>query len=108
MMTLRQSVPWAVGKTQASSVSPVVRFSEALWGMVTKLSPLKSSAPPNRPSLVRRTPAPSVPVLLFPEPSATVEPPVSLKLYAATRPAGRGAPGIDVAGGAGTGTALQD
>ena len=29
---------------------PVVRLSEALWGTVTKLSPLKTSAPPNRPS----------------------------------------------------------
>jgi hypothetical protein len=27
--TLRQSVPWAVGKTQASSVIPVVRFRSA-------------------------------------------------------------------------------
>ena len=39
----------AVGKTHASSVMPVVRLSEALLGTVTELSPLKTSAPPNRP-----------------------------------------------------------
>ena len=67
-------MPTAVGLTHASIVSPVVRSSGFASGTVTQsLTPSKLSAPPNRPAAVRVAPQ-IVPVLLPPEPSATVVP----------------------------------
>src|SRR4051794_9588545 len=84
-MTVRQAVPVAVGLTQASSVMPVVRCSDAESGIATKaLVPLKFSAPPNLPVVVCVALV-IVPVFALPDASATVVPDASLKLHAPTR-----------------------
>ena len=83
---VRQPPPAAVGLTQASSVMPIVRSSEALSGTVTKLElPLNDSAPPKRP-IGAQPVAVVVPVLPVPDASATVVPAPSLNPYAATWP----------------------
>ena len=52
--TVRQRDPIAVGRTQASSVMPVVRSSESASATVTQsLTPSKLSAPPNLPPVLR-------------------------------------------------------
>ena len=69
-----------VGYTQASSVMPVVRSSDAESLMVTQsLTPSKERALPKRPWVIRVAPL-MVPVLPLPEPSTTVEPLASSKL----------------------------
>src|SRR3954469_2023546 len=73
-----------VGLIQASRVMPVESCRAAEFGIVTQ-PPLKESAPPNLPLVVRATPAPKVPVFV-PAASVTDEPVASLKPYAATRP----------------------
>src|SRR5439155_80447 len=75
----------AVGFTHASSVIPVDRSSDAASATVTQLlTPLKLSADPKRPDVVRVAPL-IVPVLLLPERSMTVAPEPSSKPYAAMR-----------------------
>ena len=77
--------PIAVGRTQASSVMPVVRSSESASATVTQsLMPLKLSAPPNLPPRVRVAPL-IVPVLPRPDPSVAVVPDASSKPQAPTR-----------------------
>jgi hypothetical protein len=53
-----------VGGTKASRVLVVVRCSEAVAGMVTRLEPLKTRALPNVPCVLRVRLLLSVPVLL--------------------------------------------
>src|SRR6185312_6751600 len=90
-MTVRQP-PFAVGRTHASSVMPDVRSSELESGMLTLLDvPLNERAEPNLPA-ADHVAFTSVPLLADPDLSAAVVPAPSSKLYAATRPAGGGAP----------------
>src|SRR6476469_6099673 len=95
-MTVRQAVPTAVGRTQPSSVMPVVRSSEFESATVTQLLvPLKLSAPPNLPAALR--PAPLIaPVLPRPEASAVVVALVSSKPHAPTRLDGACGPTVTV------------
>ena len=76
------------GLTQASSVIPVVRCSDAASGIVTSaLVPLNCNALPNLPD-VDQVAFVIVPLLPFPDASATVVPDPSSNPYAATRPDG--------------------
>src|SRR6266436_9445309 len=87
-MTSRHALVTVDGFTHASNVIPFVRRSEGASLTVTRpLVPLKTKALPNLPWVVQVTPLPSVPVLLFPEESATVVPAPSANPYAATSPA---------------------
>src|SRR5262249_29289383 len=84
-MTSRQLDVTTAGFTHASSVIPVVRCSEAESGIETRaLVPLKESASPNLPDVVHVALV-IVPVLPFPEASATDVPDPSSNPYAATR-----------------------
>ena len=79
------------GLTHASSVIPLERCSEAASGTVTSaLVPLNCSALPYLPVAAQVAPV-IVPVLPFPDASATVVPEPSSKPYAATRPVGAAA-----------------
>src|SRR5204862_4941674 len=79
-----QPVLTTVGLTQASSVMPAVSRSDAASGMVTTaFEPLKSRALPNFPAVVQVAFA-IVPVLAWPDTSATVAPAPSSNEYAAT------------------------
>ena len=71
---MRQSFPRPSGRTQASSVIPVVRSSEAESGTVTNaFVPLNESALPNLPALAPAQVAfVSVPLLPLPDWSAAV------------------------------------
>lgn len=81
-----------MGKTQASSVIPVVRLSEAESLTVTRaFEPLKERALPNLPALVLVALS-TVPVFPVPEESVVVAPEPSLNPYAAT------SPGAEIAG----------
>src|SRR3989442_9703371 len=76
----------AVGYTHASSVMPVVRWSEAESLMVTiELVPLNTRALLYLPAAVH-VPLVIVPVFPLPDESATVVPVPSLNEYAATSP----------------------
>src|SRR3954451_12875682 len=95
-ITVRQALPTAVGRTQPSSVMPVVRSSESASGTVTQsLMPSKLSAPPNFPVALRTGPL-SVPVLPRPEATAVVVAPVSSKPHAPTRLDGACGPTVSV------------
>jgi hypothetical protein len=84
--TVRQTLPSELGRTQASSVSPVVRSSDAESATVTRLlEPLKLSALPNFPLLVHVAPL-TVPLLAFPDRSGNAVPEVWSMAYAATSP----------------------
>ena len=73
-----------VGLTQASSVIAVARCNEAASGTVTReLVPLKLSALPYLPAAAQAVFA-RVPLLPFPDASATVEPDPSSNENAAT------------------------
>src|SRR5689334_11200090 len=75
-----------VGRTQASSVSALVRSSDFDSGIVTRLDvPLNESAEPNLPAAVQVAPS-SVPLFPLPEASPAEVPPFSSNEYAATRP----------------------
>src|SRR5271166_6326893 len=85
-MTSRQALVMVDGLTQASSVMPVVRWSEVASGMVrSAFVPLKTRASPYLPEVVQVALA-IVPLLPLPEVSVTVVPVPSLNEYAATRP----------------------
>ena len=85
-MIVRHPLCAAVGWIHADSVIAVLTFSDADPGIATRLFvPLKLSAAPYRPLVVHVAPL-IVPVLPFPEASATVGPLPSLKPYAATSP----------------------
>jgi len=72
-ITVRQ-LARADGFTQASSVMPVVRCSDAASGTFTRADvPLNDSALPNLPA-VDQVAAEIVPVLLFPDASAVEAP----------------------------------
>src|SRR3954453_8687856 len=74
-----------VGLSHASSVMPLVRWSDALSGMTTVDEvPLNCSAPPNLP--VVQVPFCTVPLLPLPDVSVTVVPEASSNEYAATGP----------------------
>src|SRR3954470_23645754 len=74
------------GLTQASSVIPVVKLSDAESTMFTSaLDPLNESAPPYFPALDQVAPL-IVPELPLPEESATVVPAPSLNPSESTRP----------------------
>src|SRR6478672_13058207 len=74
----------AAGLTQASTVMPVVKWSEGLSGIVTHEStPLNDTAPPNFPPGTAVT---FVPVPLFPAPVASARVPDPSNGYAATSP----------------------
>ena len=95
-MTVRHAVPTAVGRTQPSSVMPVVRSSESASATVTQsLMPSKLSAPPNLPAALRTAPL-IVPVLPRPEASAVVVALVSSKPHAPTRLEGAAGPTVSV------------
>jgi hypothetical protein len=80
VITDRHHVGVAVGYTHASRVMPPVSCSEAVCGTVTRaLVPLKTSAPPYFPDAVHVAPL-IVPVLPFPDTSATVLPLPSLNV----------------------------
>src|SRR6267142_4176586 len=80
----------AVGNTHASSVMPVIRWSEAASATVTRaLDPLNVKVLPYLPFVVQVAAA-IVPALPLPEASATVVPDPSLKEYAATSPVNGG------------------
>src|SRR4051794_22852219 len=86
-MAVRQPVP-EVGRTHASSVMPVVRWSAAASATVTQaLVPLKDSAAPYFPVAVHVAFV-SVPVLPWPDASFACTPAPSLKPWAAPRPGG--------------------
>ncbi len=86
-MTVRQPVT-AVGFTQASIVTPAVGFRLVAFGTDTHvLEPLNWIAPPYLP-VADHVPFASVPLLLFPDASATAVPLPASKPYAATSPAG--------------------
>src|SRR5215471_18308419 len=86
--TVRQLVPSALGLTQASSVIPLVRSSEAESGTLTiALVPLKERAPPYLP-LVLQVALAIVPLLLLPDRSGRLGPEPWSKEYAATSPSG--------------------
>src|SRR5689334_5618878 len=86
-MTLRQLLSSALGLTQASSVMPVLRWSEVESAMLTmSWAPSKLTAPWVWPVLLQVA-ADSVPLLPEPESSATVEPLPASNEYAATSPA---------------------
>src|SRR5882724_13694957 len=86
-MTSRHAPVTVDGFTQASSVIPVTSCRDAALGTVTTaLVPLNTSALPNFPAVVHVAPL-IVPVLLFPEESATVGPAPSANPYAAISPA---------------------
>src|SRR5215510_7680915 len=86
--TVRQLVPSALGLTQASSVIPVVRSSDAESGTLTiAFVPLKLKAPPYLP-LVLQVALAIVPLLLLPETSGRLEPDPWSKEYEATSPTG--------------------
>src|SRR5919201_2321283 len=107
MATVRHIEPSAVGRTQASTVEPVVRSSEAESATVTRsLTPSNESARPCLP--VTREAPEIVPALPRPELSATVEPDASSKPQAPTSPVpdeGAGA-GVGVGVGVGDGVGL--
>src|SRR5437773_3760937 len=85
-MTSRHAGDTVTGFTQASSVMPLVRCSEAESGTLTReFVPLKRSALPYLPAVVQVA-FEIVPVLPLPEESATVVPLPSSKPYADTRP----------------------
>src|SRR5262245_43289043 len=89
------------GRTHASIVMPVVRSSEAAGLIVIQsFTPSNDSPPPKRPAVVHVAPE-IVPVLPDPDVSPTVGPAPSLKLRAATSPAGLVANVEGAAGGAG-------
>src|SRR3954453_19478257 len=95
-ITVRHPVPTAVGRTQPSSVMPVVRSSESASATVTQsLMPSKLSAPPNLPAALRTGPL-SVPGLPRPEASAVVVALVSSKPQAPTRLEGACGPTVSV------------
>ena len=72
-----------VGSTHASNVIALVRCSEAESGIVTReLDPLKLNAPPYLPAT--QVAFAIVPLLPFPDASATVVPDPSSNAYAAT------------------------
>src|SRR5450755_1250797 len=95
------------GLTHASSVIPLERCNEAESGIVTSaLVPLNRNAPPYLPDAQaeeRRRHLPDVtqvallivPLLPFPDASATVDPDPSSNPYAATRPDGAAIAGFD-------------
>src|SRR5882724_7769738 len=86
-IAVRQLPLSALGSTQASSVMPVVRWSAAESGTLTyelRLG-LNDSALPYFPLELHVAPE-IVPVLPFPEASATVVPAPSPNEYAATSP----------------------
>src|SRR2546426_11370500 len=84
--TQRQELPSALGLTQASSVIPVVRSSDAASATVThELVPLNESAPPYMPALDQLA-FETVPALPLPDQSVTVDPDPSSNPYAATSP----------------------
>src|SRR4051812_36262325 len=86
-ITVRQPVA-ADGLTQASSVIPLVRSSDAASATVTHaLVPLNESAPPNLPAAAHVA-LEIVPVLPCPGGSVVWTPAPSLKPNAATRPVG--------------------
>src|SRR5947209_1137505 len=81
-----QSVLAAAGRTQASTVIPVVRWRSVLSATVTQaLVPLNARASPYFPA-VDHVAFESVPVRPFPVASAVVTPEPSSNPYAATRP----------------------
>src|SRR4051812_31604952 len=83
--TVRHRAPTAVGCTHASRGMPGGRSRLFASGTVTQLLvPLKISAPPNLPAVLRVAPL-MVPVLLWPEASVAVVPVVSSKPQAPTR-----------------------
>src|SRR3954454_6898041 len=87
---VRQVAPSWDGRTQASTVRPVVSArDEALGTATTSLTPSKESAPPVRPA-TRSGPPLAVPLLPSPDLSLTVTPLASSKLNATTRLAGGG------------------
>src|SRR5512132_2519287 len=89
MTTVRYALPSVLGRTQPSSVMPVVRSSEFASGTLTyAFVPLKESAPPYFP-LVDQVAFESVPELPVPDWSVAVGPEPASKPKAATRP-GRG------------------
>src|SRR2546427_5348833 len=91
------------GLIHASRVAAALRCSDAESGMVTMLLvPLKESALPNFPAALHEV-AETVPVLLFPEASRTVEPALSSKAKAATRPLPNVGVGVGVGEGVGVG-----
>src|SRR3954447_1497537 len=93
-MIVRQALT-VVGRTQASSVIPLVRSSEFASATVTRLfDPLKESAPPNLPAVVRVAPV-IAPGLLEPELSVAVVPVASSKPSAVTSPVGGGGAVLD-------------
>src|SRR3954451_15162282 len=84
-MTVRHALPTAVGRTQPSSVMPVVRSRESASATVTQsLTPSKLRAPPNLPAVLRTGPL-IVPVLPRPDASSAVVPDVSPKPRAPPR-----------------------
>ena len=85
MSTVRQLPVIALGLTQASSVIPDVRSSEAESGMLTKRLVPNDSDLPNFPVVLHVAPL-IVPLLPFPEASPTTVPVPSLNEYAATSP----------------------
>src|SRR5262245_11716278 len=86
--TVRQELPSALGLTQASSVIPLVRSSEAESGTLTiALVPLKERAPPYLP-LVLQVALAIVPLLLLPDRSGRLGPEPWSKEYEATSPTG--------------------
>src|SRR5437016_7011027 len=86
-MTSRQVLVTTAGFTQADSVMPVVRCRLAESGMSTRaFVPLNTSALPYLPVGVHVA-FWMLPVLPWPDRSATVVPPPSLKAYAATNAA---------------------
>src|SRR5262249_41110288 len=93
-MTSRQSLVTAVGLTQDSSVIPAVGRRDAESGMDTReLVPSNTRALPNLADVVLVAPA-TVPVLPYPEESATVVPVASSKAYAATSDGAPPEPGV--------------
>src|SRR5262245_28923196 len=83
-MTSRHALFTVDGFTQASSVIPVVSCKDALLGTVTRaLLPLKDSAPPYLPPVIRLA-VPMDPLFPYDDESNAVLPAVSLNEYAAT------------------------
>src|SRR4026207_1867365 len=90
--TVRQLVPSALGLTQASSVIPLVRSSEAESGTFTiALVPLKLKAEPYLPPVLQVALL-IVPLLELPDRSGRLGPEPWSKEYAATSPRGGGGP----------------
>ncbi len=72
---VRQPLCAAVGWIHASSVMAAPRFSDAELATRTRLfTPLKLSAPPQRPAVLQANPPLIVPVLPLPEASVMVVP----------------------------------